>query len=228
MLSFYQRQLLHFVAFRAVFLTQQEFKTKKFVLIPRFFRFLITLFEASCIDSSWSPLWWNIKGDGRDQDERDGATRINNIQQLFPSLATLFTDFVSVEIFQPTLLPFLPDGKERSNFTAGTRFDPWLCLAGQVKVSCTDGGSKTCISSFPNCSTEIRGWRKIFFSSQPRTRHLNLPFFKASNSCAPEVPLRTTSWPWSAREQPSAGACQGKGKGGTGSNGAALRDLAPH
>lgn len=39
MLSFYQRQLQHFVAFGAVFLTQQEFKTKKFALIPRFLNF---------------------------------------------------------------------------------------------------------------------------------------------------------------------------------------------
>lgn len=56
MLSFYQRQLLHFVAFRAVFLTQQEFKTKKFALIPRFLKFLISFSEAVHIDSVSSPL----------------------------------------------------------------------------------------------------------------------------------------------------------------------------
>lgn len=44
MLSFYQRQLQHFVAFRALFLTQQEFKTRKFILIPGFLKIFNHIF----------------------------------------------------------------------------------------------------------------------------------------------------------------------------------------
>ena len=65
MLSFYQRQLQYFVAFRAVFFTKQEFKTRKEVYSDAdFFNLLITFSEAVCIDSSSSPLQQNGEGDG--------------------------------------------------------------------------------------------------------------------------------------------------------------------
>jgi len=65
MLSFYQRQLQYFVAFRAAFFTEQEFQTRKEVYSDAsFFNLLITFSETICIDSSSSPLQQNVEVDG--------------------------------------------------------------------------------------------------------------------------------------------------------------------
>lgn len=66
MLSFYQRQLQHAVAFRAVFFTKQEFETRKEVYSHGgvlFFNPLITFSEAVRIDSSPCSLQQNVEGD---------------------------------------------------------------------------------------------------------------------------------------------------------------------